>query len=232
MGFDGLFIHSLLIELNQTLVNGHISKITQPFASGFVFTIRSNRKNYNLFLNSSNQNAYFGITNKNFQNPLTAPNLLMTFRRYLLNGKLINILQNENDRIVNFQISNTNEFGDAVIYNLFFEILGSKTNIILVNSEKKIIDLLKKIPLYENRPMLPGLEYQIPQNDKLNPFNAELSQPVSAYQGFNKVSQSAVNNNLKTFINNFNYPKPTYSIKKNDFFAWNYFKENDAEIKK
>ena len=53
MAFDGLFIHSLLTDLSDQLLEGRLSKIYQPFNSDLVLVFRKNRKNQQLLISAN-----------------------------------------------------------------------------------------------------------------------------------------------------------------------------------
>ncbi|MDR0899483.1 MAG: NFACT family protein [Lactobacillaceae bacterium] len=223
MAFSGLFIHSLLIELNQLLQGGRISKISEPFNDTVVFTVRSLGKNYSLLFSANPNSARIQITNQNLQNPITAPNFLMTLRRYLSNGKILSINQIGADRIVYLLIQNTNDFGDFVEYKLFLEIIGSKTNIILVDYKNKIIDVLKRGSIEDERALLPGLTYEEPVSNKINPFEIQKPIDINSLEGFNKKDVTYADKiGLDKFLKGFNNPKPTYDDAQKDYFAWDY----------
>ncbi|WP_366921308.1 NFACT family protein, partial [Streptococcus pneumoniae] len=46
MSFDGFFLHHIVEELRNELVNGRIQKINQPFEQELVLQIRSNRQSH------------------------------------------------------------------------------------------------------------------------------------------------------------------------------------------
>ncbi len=86
-------------------------------------------------------------------------NFLMILRKYLINAALVDIEQLGFDRILKFHFSKLNELGEMKDYFLYFEIMGKYSNIILTDSENKIVSLLKKFSLEENS--LRVLQYAI-----------------------------------------------------------------------
>lgn len=49
MSFDGVFTHSMVHELTETLVSGRISKIHQPYENEVVLVIRAKGKTINYY---------------------------------------------------------------------------------------------------------------------------------------------------------------------------------------
>ena len=65
MAYDGLFIHSLLTQLDNDLVGGKLTKIYQPFSYDLVLNFRKDRKNRKLLISANAQNPRFYITDEN-----------------------------------------------------------------------------------------------------------------------------------------------------------------------
>lgn len=177
MSFDGLFTRSMILELEDKLKGGRISKVCQPYDQEIVIRIRANRTNYDLLLSSHPQYARMQITHVPFENPQEPPHFCMILRKYLENGFLKSIDQVGADRIVEFRVSSRNELGDEQDIVLVAEIMGRHSNLILVDKmEERIIDSIKHISPSQNsyRTILPGAPYQsAPSQDKKNPFDFE-----------------------------------------------------------
>lgn len=177
MTFDGLFTHAIIHELNQTLQNGRVTKISQPYPNEVILTIRANRTNYPVLLSANPRYARFQITQIPYTNPAVPTNFTMMLRKYLEGAKLLEIKQLDNDRVVYFEFLTRNELGDKLPLLLSAEIMGRYSNVILINqSTNKIIDTIKHVGMDQNRyrTLLPGATYrQPPTQDKENPFEQE-----------------------------------------------------------
>lgn len=175
MSFDGLFTHAMILELEDKLVGGRISKVYQPYDQEIVIRIRANRTNYDLLLSAHPQYARMQITKVPFDNPQHPPHFCMILRKYLENGFLKSIHQVGADRQVELRVSSRNELGDEQDIVLVAEIMGRHSNLILVDrTENKIINSIKHISPSQNsyRTILPGAPYvPAPSQDKANPFN-------------------------------------------------------------
>ncbi|MGZ7862392.1 NFACT RNA binding domain-containing protein [Ligilactobacillus salivarius] len=177
MTFDGLFTHAMIHELNQTLQNGRVTKISQPYPNEVILTIRANRTNYPVLLSANPRYARFQITQIPYTNPAVPTNFTMMLRKYLEGAKLLEIKQLDNDRVVYFEFLTRNELGDKLPLLLSAEIMGRYSNVILINqSTNKIIDTIKHVGMDQNRyrTLLPGATYrQPPIQNKENPFEQD-----------------------------------------------------------
>lgn len=176
MALDGLVIHSLVDELSTKLIGGKIDKIYQPEEDEILLSIRSNKENYKLLLSASASNPRIYITQKyKKENPMSAPMFCMILRKYLLNGKILNISQPEFERIIKITVESLDELKIKATKDIIIEIMGRHSNIIVVHNEtNKIIDSIKRVPISisRQRQVLPGQDYNYPPSqNKLNPLN-------------------------------------------------------------
>lgn len=173
MSFDGMFTHALIKELNTTFAGGRIHKIQQPYEMELVLTIRANRKNHKLLISAHPSFGRIQVTEQAYNNPETPPNFTMVLRKYVEGNIIDSIEQYDNDRIIIFNLTRRDELGDASQQQLIVEIMGRHSNIFLLDKDKKIIDAIKHVPMYQNtfRTILPGATYQLPPiQNQVNPF--------------------------------------------------------------
>ena len=192
MALDGLVIHSLVDELSSKLLGGKIDKVHQPEDDEGVLYIRNNKENYKLVLScsSSNPRAYIANDYKK-ENPKKAPMFCMLFRKYIQSGNIVNISQVGFERIIKISVDSLDELKEKTTKNIYIEIMGRHSNIILThNADNKIIDSAKRIPtsVSRARQILPGLTYELPPSqEKLNPLNNisedEFTKALSSYNG-------------------------------------------------
>ncbi|OPA71157.1 dihydroorotate dehydrogenase [Streptococcus pneumoniae] len=174
MSFDGFFLHHIVEELQNELVNGRIQKINQPFEQELVLQIRSNRQSHRLLLSAHPVFGRIQLTQTTFENPAQPSTFIMVLRKYLQGALIESIEQVENDRIVEMTVSNKNEIGDHIQATLIIEIMGKHSNILLVDkSSHKILEVIKHVGFSQNsyRTLLPGSTYIAPPStESLNPF--------------------------------------------------------------
>ena len=95
---------------------------------------------------------------------MTAPNFCMLLRKYISNGRIIEITQPGMERIVEITIEHLNELGDTCRKKMVIEIMGKHSNIIFIDEKNMIIDSIKHISnqVSSVREVLPGRTYIAP----------------------------------------------------------------------
>ncbi|MDN6195009.1 MAG: NFACT family protein [Atopostipes suicloacalis] len=175
MSYDGLFTHAIVEDLKEKILSGRVSKIHQPFPNELTLRIRSNRKNYQLLLSAHPQYARVQLTNLKFDNPQQAPQYCMVLRKYIEGSILVDIIQRENDRVIEFVFTGRDELGDEQKFYLIAEIMGRHSNILLVNKEEnELVEAIRHVPATLNsyRTIMPGADYRpAPPQDSMNPFD-------------------------------------------------------------
>ncbi len=194
MAYDGIMMHQTVGVLNEQLKTGRINKIYQVSKYELLFVVRAHRQNVKFLLSCHPMYARMQLTNLQFPNPEQPNTLTMLFRKHLEGGYIKEIEQIELDRICKITMACYNELGDLVEYQLFIEVMGKHSNIILCNQELKIVDCLKRISPSMNttRFLQPGAMYQLPPMDetKVNPFTSEYIESANltkSYQGFSPI---------------------------------------------
>lgn len=174
MAFDGAFLHKTLEELKQAL-GCHVDKIYQPSREELVFTLRKKGFVERLLITVKSGNARLHFTNNKYENPETPPMFCMLMRKYLNAAKLVDIIQPSLERVAILVFSCSNEMGDIVEIKLICELIGNKSNIILVNENGRIIESLRHSDIESGgRLILPNAVYEYPEKpDKLNPLTTD-----------------------------------------------------------
>lgn len=216
MSFDGFFLHHMTAELQANLEGGRIQKINQPFEQEIVLNIRSNRQSHKLLLSAHSVFGRVQLTQSDFTNPKVPNTFTMILRKYLQGAIIEEIRQLDNDRILEFSVSNKDEIGDHIQATLIVEIMGKHSNIILVDkSEQKIIEAIKHVGFSQNsyRTILPGSTYiRPPETHSLNPYtlsNEKLFEILSTqdlspknlqqiFQGLGRDTATELSNHLQS----------------------------------
>ncbi|WP_018660001.1 Rqc2 family fibronectin-binding protein [Heyndrickxia acidiproducens] len=184
MSFDGLFTSAMTTELVDTIKGGRISKIHQPYQNELIFIVRANGKNRRLLLSAHPSYARIQLTNEPYDNPQDPPMFCMLLRKHLEGSVIEEIYQTGLDRVVVFEIKGRNEIGDVSYKQLYVEIMGRHSNIILVEKDRNLIlDSIKHVPPAVNtyRTILPGQEYVFPpEQHKRNPLEATWEDIIAA----------------------------------------------------
>lgn len=124
-------IYAIVSEM-QDLVGSYIDNIYQLTRDELLIRVTHNKtkQKESIFIRNGD---LICLTKKQFEAPLKPTNFAMTLRKYLLNGKITMVAQQEFDRIINLKIGKKE--GDYTLVIEFF----SEGNIILVNPDGKII---------------------------------------------------------------------------------------------
>ena len=169
MALDGITIASLLPELKSALEKGRLSKISQTQANELLLTIKGNQKDpYRLLINVSPGMPYICFTDENKPAPLTAPGFCMMLRKYIANGRILDITQPGMERILIFSIEHLNELGDLCKKELIIELMGKYSNIIFCDENRRVLDAIRHVPpsVSSLRTILPGASYYLPDELK------------------------------------------------------------------
>ncbi len=175
MALDGISIHALVHEFNETFLNGKINKISQPEKEELLITINTQNGNKRLLISANASLPFMYITDENKTAPAQAPGFCMLLRKHIGAGRIIEISQMGMERAVRFKIQHLNEMGDITYKYLYIEIMGKHSNIIFCNEDNMILDSIKHIPssVSSVREVLPGRDYFIPtQEGKTNPLDS------------------------------------------------------------
>lgn len=173
MALDGFVIANMVSELKDKLVEGRISKISQPEKDELVLTIKRGKENYKLYLSANASLPLVYLTEESKQNPMVAPGFCMLLRKHFNSARILDIYQPGLERIIRIKIEHLNELGDLCTKYLIIEIMGKHSNIIFCDEADVIVDSIKRIShmVSSVREVLPGRPYIVPQiGDKLNPL--------------------------------------------------------------
>ncbi len=167
MALDGVFLNCIKKELSP-LIGGRVDKIYQPSREEVVFQFRIYGGSSKLIFSTSAGTARVHITKAEIENPKVPPMFCMLLRKHLGSGRLIDIRQDGLERILYFDFESVNEMGDMVKITLSIEIMGRHSNLILINSEGKVIDSIKRVgeDMSSVRLVLPGITYSLPPREE------------------------------------------------------------------
>jgi len=101
----------------------------------------------------------------------------MLLRKHLSGGKILSVTQEGFERIINISIESYDEMGYLSHKKLIVEIMGKHSNIILTDSNGKILDSIIHVDMSVSsvRQVLPGLIYELPPaQGKKNPMEQSI----------------------------------------------------------
>ncbi|RJQ39635.1 MAG: fibronectin/fibrinogen-binding protein [Nitrospiraceae bacterium] len=206
MPFDGVVAKCIVEELTQLLVGGRIEKIFQPEADEVVLNIRSTGRNFKLALSASANYPRIHITRISKENPVTPPNFCMLLRKHLSGGRIIEIIFHDYERIITLLIESVNELGDLSLKKLVIEIMGRHSNIILLNSEDRIMDSIKHIDsdISSVREVMPARPYILPPSqDKTSLEKLDIDTFIEGISKESRTSSVSIEKHLLNSIKGF-----------------------------
>lgn len=162
MAFDGIVTKAIVTELDNLLTGSRVNKVFEPNKNELIFSLYNNGENYSLDINIHPENYRMNITKYSKPNPANAMNYCMLLRKYLTGFKISSIKSYDLERIIKIYFEGNNELHDDVSYTLVIELMGRRSNVILLNSTGVIIDSLKHI-ITSTREVLPARHYEYPE---------------------------------------------------------------------
>lgn len=231
MALDGIILYKVKEDLDKHLPI-RINRISQTSKTEVVFNVHTNSTRKNLIISLHSNYNHICLSNRSITTYNDASTFVMVLRKHILNGIIYKIEQSRFDRYLLMHIRAKDELYDDKEYILSVELMGKYANLILVDSENKIIDALKKIPPYENtrRTILPGANFVLPDiQNKLDPFNTTNinfeESLVEQIQGFSKLLETEIRYRLKTqtyadIINDIKNSNNLYLSKKNNEYEY------------
>lgn len=215
MALDGIILSKVKQDLD-TYLPIRINRISQTSKTEIVFNVHANTIRSNLVISLHSNYNHICLSKRNFTTYNDASTFAMVLRKHILNGIIYSIEQFNYDRYLLLHIRARDELYDEKEYILSVELMGKYANLILVDSENKIIDALKKIPPYENtrRTILPGADFTLPdKQNKVDPYSSlDINfddSLVNQIQGFSKLLE----NEIRYRLNNQTYSQILDEIK-------------------
>lgn len=203
MPFDGIVTKCVVDELSELIQGGRIEKIFQPENDEIIINLRSKGKNLRLLLSASANYPRIHITESSKENPATPPMFCMLLRKHLSGGKIVSVDFHDYERMLTLQIESLTELGDVSVKKLVIEIMGRHSNIILLNSEDKIIDAIKHVDsnVSSIREIMPARPYtQPPKQNKTSPMDLDIEKLFLPEQLNNEIAlEKYLLNNIKGF---------------------------------
>lgn len=163
MALDGILLHSISLEL-RAQISKRIDRIFQPSKEELILTLRGREGMQRLLISANAMTARIHITQQTPQNPKSPPMFCMLLRKHLTGAKLVDVRQQELDRVLFLDFQTHNRLGDAVSFCIAVEIMGKHSNIILIDQEGKVVDAIKRVSeeVSSVRPIFPGKHYHLP----------------------------------------------------------------------
>jgi len=165
---DGINLRFLKNEFEEELVGRKVTRVFQYDNLSISLFFGK----INLFFSINPQLSICYLKTSKELAPDKPMSFSLSLRKTLVASILVGIKQHSSDRILQFTFNKIDELGVKKEFHLIVELMGKHSNIIIIDNEKKIVDLIKKFTLEENnfRLLMPNAPYELPEISKK--FNA------------------------------------------------------------
>lgn len=156
---DIFVLKALVDDLQQRLQGAVVSKVFQIGADDVLLRLWR-RHDWRLLMSTHALLPRLHLTTERFQNPPQPPRFAAFLRAQLQRTRLHQITVQPYERLVRL----TWEYQDAPPLTLIHELLGTQSNVILVDAHGRVREALKRVSPYaaHHRAILPGQPYQPP----------------------------------------------------------------------
>ena len=169
MALDAVCLRAVIEELRPQLLDLRVDKVQQPSRDQVILLLRGSRR---LLLNAGAGSPRIHFTELLRDNPAEPPMFCMLLRKYLVGGRVESLTQPGMERSAELALRVTDEFGRESRRTLVLEAIGRRSNLILLDEERRIIDCLRRVDseMSPERQVLPGLFYELPPTHEKRPF--------------------------------------------------------------
>lgn len=161
---DGLFIHALVEELNQSLAKARIEKVVQTDDHSFVLLCYHQREKKQLMIDLSPEHFRMHLTQKNVGESKSSQ-FVMTLKKQIEGAIIDRITQYQTDRVVIIDLTVYDFIDGPIQKQIIFEAMGKHSNLMLIK-DGVIIDTFKKMFFETGRQLLPQATFEYFPSDK------------------------------------------------------------------
>ena len=165
MPFDGLFTAAIAAELNATLADARIHNVQQPDTRTLVFHCRRPGQTHRLLIGADPAHPRAHLIDVPPPNPPHPPAFCMLLRKHLEPARILQVVQEGLDRILQMVCEAVDEAGRRVRLVLVAELTGRHSNVILIEEAGgRILDALHRVAAAPGvrRVLMPGETYEPP----------------------------------------------------------------------
>nr|CAA08863.1 putative fibronectin-binding protein [Thermotoga neapolitana] len=164
MPLDGVLLYKVVQELKE-IEGEHLKQIYQPTSVDYYFLFRSSTVRVCLKPDVS----HISLAEKEKASEKMPSSFMMLLRKELKGAKLLKVEQIGMDRSIRFVFEKLDEIEGTVQRELFVEIMGMHSNMVLVK-DGKIVDAHRRI-VTRRREILPGKDFSIFPSGKTSVFD-------------------------------------------------------------
>ncbi|MEX2314692.1 MAG: NFACT family protein, partial [Thermomicrobiales bacterium] len=158
--YDVLTIAAIVDGLNSDVVNGRIQQVAQVDELTIALEVYAARQRRWLVLSAHPERARVLLASRRVDGDAERVTpLLLLLRKYARGGRIVSVSQPRYERIVQFSIAkpiqpnntdddvadDNDDDADLVSTELYVEIMGRRSNIMLTNDDGRILDAIKRV---------------------------------------------------------------------------------------
>ena len=164
MPFDAGVMSAVVSEVGAFAVGARIEKVNQPERDEIVLALRSKNGSKKLLLSAAAGCSRVGFTDRSKENPAVPPMFCMLLRKHLTGGYITDVRQLGFDRAMEIVLVSSDELGYQSEKSVVIEIMGTYSNILLLDKDRRIAAVLHPVSLNANnkRQVLAGFPYENP----------------------------------------------------------------------
>ncbi len=153
----------IVSDLKEKIKFNHISNVTIINSYDIFFSFSMYRKE-KLFISLNPQHPFVSLVT--IDNPCGTKigKLNDYMRKEIKDGFLLDVQTLNNDRIVKISYNRTNEYFDKEERSIIIELIPHRPNLIVVDEEGKILFATHQTDIANERPIIKGLKYSLPEN--------------------------------------------------------------------
>ena len=164
MPFDAGVMAAVVCQLKSSVLGARVDKIYQPERDEIILSLRGAGESKKLLLSACAGNSRVSFTTAERENPMQPPMFCMLLRKHLSGAHVLDVRQIGFDRAVEIKLSSTDDMGYSSVKYIVCEIMGTYSNVVFLDENRKILGVLHPISLSTNnkRQVLCGFEYENP----------------------------------------------------------------------
>ncbi|MBR6788903.1 MAG: NFACT family protein [Clostridia bacterium] len=181
MPADAVNYKFLAEELNAILSGGRIDKIVMSDKTSLMIFVRAKGETRNLLITASTSPRCY-LSEKRISSTETPLSFCLHLRRHIGGGIIESVESQPFERILVFRITARGDLGEEYKRILIVEIMGKYSNVVVTDENFRITEALKHVPLDESRPIMPGIEYKFPNDEKPFPTDDNANEIFSLHK--------------------------------------------------
>ncbi len=182
MSFDCLVLAAVREELQQRLAGARVQRVFEAGKNEAVLHLHHRGRVEMLLFSGDARHARVHLTSRRQARPETPSPFCMLLRKYLVGGRIREFRQLPLERVLEVDFDPPEAMRPV---KLVAEIMGRRSNLILVDEKEVILGAVKTASWEQNpkRAVQPGEPYRpVPPQDKLNPLTARLEELEKALE--------------------------------------------------